>query len=130
MELFETACIVITIITESWSRIPLVDIGAPRALTDDGGLRSGIEMKIATPQLPYNVTDLEPALSREAVWGHFHRHQKIVFERATALIRDTDLGHLEVEDLLVLTAITPTRQALFRTAASYWNHHMFWRSMR
>jgi Fe-Mn family superoxide dismutase len=86
-------------------------------------------MKITLPELPYDFRALEPTLSRESVWCHFHRHQLAALQGVAALIRDTDLGALELEDLLLLSAVTPSKRLLFRYAARYWNHHMFWHSM-
>jgi len=87
-------------------------------------------MIVETPVLPYDFSDLEPAMSRDSVMFHFLRHQRVCFERMRALARDTGLGELALEELIRVTEASPAHRALYRYAAEVWNHNAFWRSMR
>jgi Fe-Mn family superoxide dismutase len=87
-------------------------------------------MIIETPALPYDFSDLEPAMSRDSVVFHFLRHQRVCFDRMRALARDTALGELSLEELIRITETSPAHRALYRYAAEVWNHNAFWRSMR
>ena len=87
-------------------------------------------VQIAPPEIPYSFRALEPAMSREALWFHFSRHQHDCFEPAMALLSGTCLEALELEDLIVRTAGVRLQAKLSHLLAGLWNHHMFWRSMR
>ncbi|MGC1458396.1 MAG: superoxide dismutase [Steroidobacteraceae bacterium] len=87
-------------------------------------------MKVAQPQIPYSFRELEPAMSRETLWFHFSRHQYVSFEAAKAIISNTPLDGLELEEIIVRTARVPAQAKLFQFLSGLWNHHMFWRSMR
>ena len=87
-------------------------------------------MVIETPALPYDFSELEPAMSRDSVVFHFLRHQRVCHDRMVALARDTGLGELPLEELIRVTELSPAHRALYRYAAEVWNHNIFWRSMR
>ena len=87
-------------------------------------------MNIASPAMPYDFSDLEPAMSRDTVVFHFLRHQRVCYDRMLTLVRGTGLEHLSLEDLIRSTADSPGHRALHRYAAEVWNHNVFWRSMR
>jgi Fe-Mn family superoxide dismutase len=87
-------------------------------------------MIIEPPALPYDFSELEPAMSRDSVVFHFLRHQRVCFDRMRALARDTALGELPLEALIRVTETSPAHRALYRYAAEVWNHNAFWRSMR
>lgn len=85
---------------------------------------------IAYPELPYDFAELEPAMSRDALWFHFSQHRRGCFDRAMALVQGTEFEHLALEDLLRATARAPKHRAVFCHAAGSWNHNFFWKSMR
>lgn len=87
-------------------------------------------MNIASPAMPYDFSDLEPAMSRDAVVFHFLRQQRVCYDRMRTLVRGTGLEHLPLEDLIRSTDRSPAHHALHRYAAEVWNHNVFWRSMR
>jgi superoxide dismutase, Fe-Mn family len=87
-------------------------------------------MTIASPAMPYDFSDLEPAMSRDTVVFHFLRHQRVCYDRMLTLVRGTGLEHLSLEDLIRTTGHIPGQRALHRYAAEVWNHNVFWRSMR
>lgn len=87
-------------------------------------------VQIAPPEIPYSFRALEPAMSREALWFHFSRHQHDCFEPAMKLLSGTSLEGLELEDLIRRTSLARSQEKLSHLLGGLWNHHMFWRSMR
>jgi superoxide dismutase, Fe-Mn family len=87
-------------------------------------------MNIDSPGIPYNFSDLEPALSRDTLVFHSLRHQRVCFDRMLAMVRGTELETLPLEELIRVTERTPTQHTIYRYAAEVWNHNIFWHSMR
>lgn len=87
-------------------------------------------MNIESPSMPYDFSDLEPAMSRDTVVFHFLRHQRVCYDRMQTLKRGTGLEELPLEELIRATERDPAHHALYRYAAEVWNHNVFWRSMR
>jgi superoxide dismutase, Fe-Mn family len=87
-------------------------------------------MNIESPVLPYNFSDLEPALSRDTLVFHFLRHQRVCFDRMQAMVRGTQLESLPLEELIRVTERNPSQHAVYRYAAEVWNHDFYWHSMR
>jgi len=87
-------------------------------------------MNIESPAMPYDFSELEPAMSRDAVVFHFLRHQRVCYDRVRTLVRGTGLEELPLEELIRVTDRSPVHHALHRYAAEVWNHNAFWRSMR
>lgn len=87
-------------------------------------------MNIESPAMPYDFSDLEPAMSRDTVVFHFLRHQRVCYDRMRTLVRGTGLEELSLEELIRATERSPVHHALYRYAAEVWNHNAFWRSMR
>jgi superoxide dismutase, Fe-Mn family len=87
-------------------------------------------MSIESPVMPYDFSELEPAMSRDTVVFHFLRHQRVCFDRMRALLRGTELEGLALEELICATQRSPGHRALHHYAAEVWNHNLFWRSMR
>ena len=86
-------------------------------------------MSVDSPAIPYQLADLEPAMSRDALMFHFLRHQRVYFDRMRALVRGTELAELPLEELVRVSEREPAQHALYRCAAEVWNHNLFWRSM-
>ena len=87
-------------------------------------------MKIESPVLPYNFSDLEPAMSRDTLVFHFLRHQRVCFDRMYAMVRGTQLEALSLEELIRVSERNPSQHAIYRFAAEVWNHNFYWHSMR
>jgi superoxide dismutase, Fe-Mn family len=87
-------------------------------------------MNIEYPGIPYNFSDLEPALSRDTLVFHSLRHQRVCFDRMLTMVRGTELETLPLEELIRVTERTPTQYAIYRYAAEVWNHNIYWHSMR
>ena len=87
-------------------------------------------MNIEPPIIPYNFSDLEPALSRDTLVFHFLRHQRVCFDRMHAMVRGTQLESLPLEELIRVTERNPAQHGVYRYAAEVWNHNLYWHSMR
>ena len=87
-------------------------------------------MKIDSPAMPYNFSDLEPALSRDTLVFHFLRHQRVCFDRMLAMVRGTELEELTLEELIRVTERNPAQHTIYRYAAEVFNHTLYWNSMR
>jgi superoxide dismutase, Fe-Mn family len=87
-------------------------------------------MNIESPGMPYNFSDLEPAISRDTLVFHYLRHQRVCFDRMLAMVRDTDLEALPLEELIRVTERNPAQHGVYRYAAEVWNHNLYWNSMR
>ena len=87
-------------------------------------------MNIDSPAMPYNFSDLEPALSRDTLVFHFLRHQRVCFDRMLTMIRGTELEALPLDELIRVTHRNPAQHAIYRYAAEVFNHNLYWNSMR
>jgi Fe-Mn family superoxide dismutase len=87
-------------------------------------------MNIESPVIPYNYCDLEPAMSRDTLVFHFLRHQRGCFDRLRALLADTELEALPLDELIRVTECNPAQHDIYRAAAELWNHNLYWRSLR
>jgi Fe-Mn family superoxide dismutase len=93
-------------------------------------VQEGRRMNIESPGMPYNFADLEPAMSRDTLVFHLLRHQRVCFDRMSAMLRGSELEELSLEDVIRVTERNPAQHTLYRYAAEVWNHNLFWRSMR
>jgi superoxide dismutase, Fe-Mn family len=87
-------------------------------------------MNVESPRIPYNFSDLEPAMSRDTLVFHSLRHERVCFDRMLAMVHGTELEALSLEELIRVTERNPTQHTVYRYAAEVWNHNAFWRSMR
>jgi superoxide dismutase, Fe-Mn family len=87
-------------------------------------------MKIESPGMPYNFSDLEPSISRDTLVFHHLRHQRVCFDRMLAMVRNTELEALPLEELIRVTERNPAQHGVYRYAAEVWNHNLYWNSMR
>jgi superoxide dismutase, Fe-Mn family len=87
-------------------------------------------MNIEPPVIPYNFSDLEPAMSRDTLVFHFLRHQRVCFDRMHAMVRGSHLEALPLEELIRVTERNPAQHAVYRYAAEVFNHNLYWNSMR
>lgn len=81
------------------------------------------------PQVPFDLDELEPAMSRDTLEFHYSRHHIDHYERTLTLARDAGLAHLSLEELVRKSSYVPRLRTLYRHAAEAWNHDCFWHSM-
>ncbi len=78
--------------------------------------------------LPYDVSALEPHMSRETFSFHHAKHHAAYVNNMNAALKDRANAPATVEDAVAL-AVREKDQKLFNNAAQTWNHGFFWNSM-
>ncbi len=93
--------------------------------------RSGKDLAIKLPPLPYKDDALEPHLSRETIRLHYGRHHRAYVERANQLLDGTDLVRQPVETIMrqSFQADIAKQTARFNNTAQAYNHAFYWNSM-
>lgn len=85
-------------------------------------------MTFQLPKLPYEVSELEPYVSRQTLEYHHGKHHKAYVDKLNAAIEDTDFAGMELEQIIV-HAFKSKDTAVFNNAAQAWNHTFLWNSM-
>ncbi len=85
-------------------------------------------MAIQLPELPYEMTALEPHISADTLSFHWGKHHRAYVEKTNELIAGTELENAELEQI-ILRAREQRDQALLNQAGQAWNHDFFWRCM-
>jgi Fe-Mn family superoxide dismutase len=83
------------------------------------------------PQLPYPIDALEPHISAETLEFHHGRHHKAYVDRLNALVKDSDLASMSLEQLITASGRQIVRNSsdIFNNAAQVWNHGFFWKCL-
>ena len=82
------------------------------------------------PELPYDVTALEPYISAKTIEFHYGKHHQGYVDNLNKLIKDTVYENMDLEEIIRQTAGKNELGAIFNNAAQAWNHNFFWHSMR
>ncbi len=93
--------------------------------------RSGKDLPIKLPPLPYAEDALEPHLSKETLRFHYGRHHRAYVERANQLLDGSGLARKPVEAIMRESFKADTRKqtARFNNTAQAYNHAFYWSSM-
>jgi Fe-Mn family superoxide dismutase len=86
-------------------------------------------MKIELPPLPYGESDLAPHISANTISFHYGKHHKTYVNKATDMVKGTELADAELEDIVKATHGKADKKGLFNNAAQAWNHAFYWKSM-
>jgi Fe-Mn family superoxide dismutase len=78
-------------------------------------------MAVEFPALPYALNALEPYISKETLEYHYGKHHKAYVDKLNSLIKDTNLDHKPLEDI-----IKNSEGAIFNNAAQAYNHTFYW----
>jgi len=78
-------------------------------------------MAVELPALPYALNALEPYFSKETLEYHYGKHHKAYVDKLNSLIKDTNLDHKPLEDI-----IKNSEGAIFNNAAQIYNHTFYW----
>jgi len=81
-------------------------------------------MKHLLPELPYNITDLEPYISRQTIEYHYGKHHKAYINNLNQLIQGT-----EFQDLSLGEVVMQSKDGIFNNAAQVWNHNLYWKCL-
>jgi superoxide dismutase, Fe-Mn family len=87
-------------------------------------------MPFTLPDLPYAKTALEPHMTAGTFDFHHGKHHLAYVNNLNNLIKDTDLEHKTLEEIIHLTANDSSKAGIFNNAAQVWNHTFFWHSMK
>ena len=78
-------------------------------------------MNFKQTELPYDLSALEPHISRETLEYHYGKHHKTYVDKLNALIKDTDFENKSLEDI-----IRSSQGPIFNNAAQVYNHSFYW----
>ncbi len=82
-------------------------------------------MAIATQKLPYDLTALEPHISRETLEYHHGKHYAGYVKKLNAAIDGTALADLALTDIM----LRADDNGVFNNAAQAWNHEFYFNAL-
>ncbi|MGE5425937.1 MAG: superoxide dismutase [Bacillota bacterium] len=80
--------------------------------------------------LPYASDSLAPHISKKTMELHHDKHHKTYIDNLNALIKDTPMADMILEEIIRQSANDETRVSLFNNAGQTYNHYFFWDSLR
>lgn len=88
-------------------------------------------MTFTLPALPYDMTALEPHLSKETLEFHHGKHHNAYVTKLNELIAGTTMESMSLEEIIRKTAgSTDAKEvSIFNNAAQIWNHTFYWHCM-
>lgn len=77
--------------------------------------------------LPFELNSLEPYLSKETLYYHYHKHHQTYIDKLNELIKMTYLNkpNLRLSDLLTKKTLKEFPD-IYNNAAQIWNHTFYW----
>lgn len=82
-------------------------------------------MAFELPNLPYDMSALEPYISEETLEYHYGKHHRAYVNKLNELTRDTEYANLSLEEVIKQSKSGP----IFNNAAQVWNHTFYWHCM-
>jgi Fe-Mn family superoxide dismutase len=82
------------------------------------------------PSLPYVQDALEPFISSRTLSFHHGKHHDAYVKNLNALIANTPLAAMSLEEVILESAGKPEHIAIFNNAAQVWNHTFLWHCMK
>lgn len=86
-------------------------------------------MTFSIPPLPYADNALEPYISAETLGFHYGKHHKTYGTNLEALIQDTPMAELSLEEIIMTVHGDASKVGVFNNAAQVWNHSFYWTCM-
>lgn len=85
---------------------------------------------IKLQSLPYKLNALEPYISKETLYYHYHKHHQGYVDKLNNMIKMTKLNKetLRLSDLLSKKILREFPD-IYNNAAQVWNHTFYWNSM-
>ncbi len=80
--------------------------------------------------LPFATRALEPHISEKTLSFHYGKHHQAYVDNLNKLVAGTDLETASLADIIVRTAGSADKAAIFNNAAQVFNHDFFWQSLR
>lgn len=81
------------------------------------------------PPLPYPKNALEPYISERTLTYHYGKHHKAYVKKLNKLVKEKNIPHGTLEEVIKLSAHDPSLSSVFNNAAQAWNHTFYWSSM-
>lgn len=78
-------------------------------------------MAFELPALPYEMTALEPHISKETLEYHYGKHHNAYVTKLNGMIDGTEFADKSLEDI-----IKNSSGGMFNNAAQVWNHSFYW----
>ncbi len=75
-------------------------------------------------KLPYEMTELEPQISKETLEYHYGKHHQAYMTNLNNMIKDSEYADMPLE-MIIRKATGP----LFNNAAQVWNHTFYWKCL-
>ena len=76
------------------------------------------------PKLPYDMSALEPHISKETLEFHYGKHHQAYVNKLNAAIGGTEYENMSLTDI-----IKKAKGGLFNNAAQVWNHTFYWNGL-
>lgn len=87
-------------------------------------------MSFTLPTLPYELNDLAPYMSKQAIDLHYNKHTKKYYDTVNELISGTIYQKEKSIIDLINNSSLSVESKLFKQACQAWNHTFFWDSLR
>ncbi len=82
-------------------------------------------MKHSLMKLPYDISALEPFMSKETLEYHYGKHHQAYVNTLNTLIEGTEHAEKDLENI-----ITSSDGKIFNNAAQIWNHNLLWDTLK
>jgi len=82
------------------------------------------------PPLPYAEDALEPYISKNTLFFHYHKHHLGYAQKLDELAKANNLTGLSLEEIIKKTYGNLSLIGVFNAAAQTWNHSFYWASMK
>ena len=82
-------------------------------------------MAFELPKLPYDMTALQPHLSKETLEFHYGKHHKAYVDKLNGAVEGTPFAKMSLDDI-VRESKEPK---VFNNAAQAWNHAFYWKCL-
>ena len=82
--------------------------------------------------LPWNESDLEPAISARTIGFHYHKHHKTYVDTLNKLVKGTKYADMPLESVVRDTHTArdgSDEKKIFNNAGQVWNHDFYWNSL-
>jgi Fe-Mn family superoxide dismutase len=80
--------------------------------------------------LPFDVSALEPHMSRRTLELHYGKHHAGYVEKLNKLIRGTEFEKASLEQIIQGACGREDAASIFNNAGQVWNHDFFWESLK
>lgn len=82
------------------------------------------------PPLPYAEDALEPYISKDTLFFHYHKHHLGYAQKIGDLAKTHNLAEFSLEEIIKKTYGNSSLTGVFNAAAQIWSHSFYWASMK